>query len=543
MLIFVEPPGSPSAVLPTTSASRLSSRIRILYTGGDGHLYAAEGDGVRTTRLTWSHEDFATIPGMPSMPGTLGDLEDSYVFAHPTPSPDGKRVAVFGLLPTHEEDFLLATDETEEEGDAWTDMDEALEELTDSLWDEDEDPREREDDVAGPGVVFALVTDEGEQIVDGDLEQMVDLGNAEMNAEFHSDSDDTPFEEDIDTAEEIDVPLYWPGGKLYVVHKDGVQVWEVWETADGSPTHLEWAPDGRHLLVLHQEDERLHLVLVDSEVCGASLRLATGLPIFWDWQPDGHTLAVRITDPETNVSLLQLIDVNANEPTRTIGEAGSFYSPAWHPDGKAMAWAVKGAREDRLLLSSSDGSEEQILMSFPGRAAFTWDSRGRYLAVAVSPEGEGPFGAIELVDVEGEGARTLFHGTFVALKWLPDDIGLIVCQADDEDESLHWVLVGLDGSVRPVGVPFLPSHESSVGLHFFEQLGGSHPFLSDDGRHVVFSGHSLGPVVEGGPGIDPMLGVLDPEEQQPPAIFVAPLDGGPTTLVGHGHFACFGLSG
>jgi Tol biopolymer transport system component len=500
----------------------------------------AEGDGLRTTRLTWSNEDFATIPGLPSLPGTLGDLEDSYVFAHPTPSPDGDRVAVFGLLPTTEEDFMLAEDELDDEDDdSWTDMDEALEELTDSLWDEEDDPKERQDDVAGPGVVFALVTDDGEQIVDGDLEALVDLGNAEMSADgrYHDDDDD-----DDDGRDEVDLPAYWPGGKLYVVHKDGVQVWEVWDTDDGSPTHLEWAPDGRHLLVLHQEDERLHLVLVDADACGVSVKLASGLPVFWDWQPGGQTLVVRVTDPDTEVSVVQLVDVTMQRATRTVGEAGSFYAPAWRPDGSAFAWAVKGAREDRLVLTSADGSDEQVLFSYPGRAAFAWDSRGRHLAVAVAPEGEGPFHAIELVDVEGGATRTLFHGAFVALRWLPDDVGLLVCQADEEDESLHWVLVGLDGSVRPVGVPFLPSQESAVGLHFFEQLGASHPFLSPDGRHVVFSGHSLGEVIEGGPGVDPVPGILESEDDQPPAIYVAPLDGGPTVCVGHGHFACFGLS-
>jgi len=536
----VEPPGTSPAVLPNTSAPRLPRHLRILYTGGDGHLYVAEGDGIRTTRLTWSNDDFATIPGLPSLPGTLGELEDAYVFAHPTPSPDGQRVAVFGLLPTTEEDFIIAEQALADEEDSWTDVDEALEELTDSLWEGDESPGGREDDVAGPGVVFALVTDDGEQIVNGDLEEMVDLSNAEMSADERYDDDDDEFD---DEHSELEVPLYWPGGKLYVVHRDGVQVWEVWETDDGSPTHLEWAPGGRHLLVLHQEGDKLHLVLVDAEACGVSVRLASGLPIFWDWQPGGNTLAVRTTDPETDVSLLQLIDVTGKESTRTLGEAGSFYGPAWRPDGSAVAWAMKGSREDRLVLTDADGSNEQILMSYPGRGAFRWDSTGRHLAVAVSPEGEGPFGAIELLDLEGTGTRTLFHGTFVALRWLPDDSGLLVCQADDEDESLHWVCLGLDGSVRPVGVPFLPSREAAVGLHFFEQLGRSHPFLSPDGRHVVFSGHSLGEVLEGGPGVDPMLGILDQEDEQPPAIFVAPLDGGPTVLVGHGHFACFGLVG
>lgn len=474
---------------------------------------------------------------MPGMPGVLGELEDGYVFAHPSPSPDRRRVAVFGLLPTSEEDFLEMQEEyadEEDDDEAWTDVDEALEELTYSLWDEEEEGTEREDDVAGPGVVFALVTDDGEQIVNGDLEEMVDLNAAEMQL-----ADDEEADDDLDP-EEMEVPLYWPGGKLYVVHGDGVQVWEAWETDSGSPTHLDWSPDGESLLVLHQEDERLHLLLVDANASGVALRLTAGVPVFWDWQPGGKQLAVRVTDPETGVALVQLIDTTATLAPRTLAEAGAFYAPAWRPDGSALAYAIEGTREDRLVLMAADGTGEEVLMSYPGRAAFQWDRAGRYLAVSVSPAGEGPFEAIELIDLSGDGSRTLFHGTFLAFKWLPDNSGILVCQSAQEDESLHWVVVGLDGSVRAVGTPFLPSRESAVGLHFFEQLGASHPFLSEDGRYVVFSGHPIGDYIEAGPGRDPIPGILESEDEDSPAILVAPLDGGPTVLVGHGRFACFG---
>lgn len=538
----MEPPGSsPSVVAASTSAPLLPDELRILYTGGDGHLYLAEGDGVRTSRLTWSEEDFATIPGMPFMPGVLGELEDGYVFAHPSPSPDGRRVAVFGLLPTSEEDFIMMEEELveeEDEDEAWADVDEALEELTDSLWDEEEEGAERADDVAGPGVVFAFVTEDGEQIVDGDLEDIVDLSAAEM--QIGEEPPEELDEDEVEDPDEVELPLYWPGGKVYVVHGDGVQVWEAWETDGGSPTHLEWSPDGQSLLVLHQEDERLHLLLVDAEASGVALRLTSGVPIFWDWQPGGRQLAVRVTDPETGVSLVQLIDTTATLAPRTLAEAGSFYAPAWRPDGSALAYAIEGAREDRLVLMAPDGTDEEILMTYPGRAAFSWDRGGRHLAVAICPGGEGAFEAIELLDLSGDGSRTLFHGTFVAFRWLPDDSGLLVCQAAADEDSMHWVVVGLDGSVRPVGTPFLPSREAAVGLHFFEQLSGSHPFLSEDGRFVVFTGHPIGEYIEAGPGRDPMLGILESEEEDTPAILVAPLDGGPTVLVGHGRFACFG---
>ena len=90
----------PPAPAQVETLPALPRGLLTLFTGEDGHLYLAEGDGVSTTRLTWSPEDFAPIPGIPFFPGLTEELEDELVFAHPTISADGQRVAAFALQPT-----------------------------------------------------------------------------------------------------------------------------------------------------------------------------------------------------------------------------------------------------------------------------------------------------------------------------------------------------------------------------------------------------------------------------------------------------------
>ena len=88
----------------TSGEHAIPREIEVVYTGDDGHIYISEGDGRRSERLSWSTEDFSTLPGMPPLPGVCGNLEDGLVFTNPISSRDGERVAVFGLLPTLLED-------------------------------------------------------------------------------------------------------------------------------------------------------------------------------------------------------------------------------------------------------------------------------------------------------------------------------------------------------------------------------------------------------------------------------------------------------
>jgi hypothetical protein len=570
-----------------------------VFSGEDGHLYLAHGDGRKTERLTWASEDFAPIPGLPPMPGVTGELEDAHVFAHPTPSRDGTRVAAFGLLPT------LQEEETESEGaPPWEQVEEQFPYLGPARsGGEDEHPSDdvaaggmllpgsgegelgaepaATDEAVGPGAVPRGLVPEpprppavgglqdgddelADEIPEGlDDDDMKLVENTALPAEDldaaraagadaatgEADADDRGDDED---EEDEELPTYWPGGHVYVVHTDGVRVWEAWQFEGGSPTHLEWAPDDRHLMVLHQDQGVLHLHLVDGEHPRAPRLVTSGAPIFWAWQPGGSRLLTRVMTPGAGPAKVLLSDpFQPGEPLE-IGEAGQFYVPDWHPDGLSFVFAEAGARDDRIVRSDLHGRTRQTLYSFPGRAAFRWGPSGRDLAVAVAPEGHGAFEILEIVDAVDRETRGLWEGPFIAFQWLPDGSGVLLCHADRDTGRLRWARHGLDGSRLHLGPAFAPSRETVVSLHFFEQVAHSHPFLSADGDFLVYCGHPDEDESETTSGAAlPAVPASLPDDDDgefgegedagpPPRILVTPVSGlGPTVAVGTGRFGCF----
>jgi hypothetical protein len=486
----------PSPPLPATDEqpeTQLPLDLTTLCTGEDGHLWIGEG-AERRTRLTWSPEDFAMMPGLPPMPGAMGDLEDALVFAHPTASHDGERVAVFGLLPTLDDAF-----------------DDDVRWVVTETWPE---VPEADADIVGPGLMLE------------DGEDLIELLEGDDIAELLAGSDVVlPGDEDDDDEVE-EVPAFWPGGKVYVLDRDGVQVTEAFEFDSGTPTHIEWTPDGSGLLVLHQEEDHLLLHLVDATAERDPALIAAGAPIFWSWSPDGKTMAARLVPPSGGTAGVVIGAPLDGGPLERVADAGAFYVPAWHPDGTSLLYATAGTREDELILADVRGNRLSRLLSYPGRAAFQWLGSGRHVALAVAPEGNGPFQLLELIDVGSDSSTTLWRGAFLAFLQVAD--GLVLCRLDGETGQLCWVHITLDGRSRPLGEPFTPARESLVALHFFEQVGPSHPWLSPDGRFLVCSGW--------------LDDDTESDELAPPQVIVTPLDGGPARALGPGRFACFAPS-
>ena len=490
----------PSPPIPANEAppqTLLPAELTTLCTGEDGHLWVCEGADHRV-RLTWSPDDFALAPGLPPLPGAMGDLEDALVFAHPTASADGDRIAVFGLLPTMDDGF--------DDEDAW---------IVAGTW--PEEPTSTDDDVVGPGLVIESGEDLEELLADDELaERLAGEGGLLFSDELEDDED-----EDDDGP-----PAFWPGGKVYVLDRDGVQVTEAFDFEQGTPTHIEWMPDGRGLLVLHQEDDHLLLHQVDATAQEPPALLAVGAPLFWSWQPGGQTFAGRLVPPEGGPAQVVMGQPQEGTALEPVAEAGAFYVPAWHPDGTSLLFSTAGSREDELILADARGQRLSRLLSYPGRAAFQWHADGRHVGLAVAPEGNGPFQLLELLDIASDSSRTLWRGPFVAFLQVPD--GFVLSLLDAESGRLQWLFVDLEGRGRPLGRPFTPAREALVALHFFEQVGPSHPWLSHDGRFLVCSGW-----LDDGdePGGD--------EDLSPPQVLVTPLDGGPVRSLGPGRFACF----
>jgi hypothetical protein len=507
----VPDPRTRAVVSTATSATLLPEGLVVYFMDEEGHLFVAQGDIRDSRRLTWDSDDFSFLPGMPSMPGSTGELEDSHIFAHPTPSADGKRIAVFGLLPTlgREDDW---------DGAPWEFVEEQFPYLATEGWPPEDDEDALPDDVAGLAMA----------VVNGDPDD-IDQDAVVLSVEEEDDFEDD-FEDDED---EID--MYWPGGKVYVLHSDGVQVWEPWEFESGSPTHLEWTPDDRHLMVLCQQERELELLWVDVDEPGRGRLLMRGAPIFWDWRPGHNSLAIRAGSEDSPAGLFLFDPSEPDSPDpRMVAEAGNFYVPAWHPAGDSLLFGAPGSgREDDLILADASGHPLKKLASYPGRAGFRWDSSGRRLGLAIAPDGHGPFHSLEVLDLVTNSTTEVWRGPFIAFEWLPDG-ALLICHADEDEGLLRWARVHPDHVDSPLllGEPWAPARETIISLHFFEQIARSHPFLSSDGRHVIYSGWLLDDLNRQG-DIPAVTGS--------PRVLVTSLEGGGETIqIARGRFGVFG---
>jgi hypothetical protein len=494
-----------------TSVTLLPDGIVVFYMDEEGHLHITEGDIRDTRRLTWDSEDFSFLPGMPPMPGSTGELEESHVFAHPTPSADGQRIAVFGLLPTLDKQEGW-------DGNPWEYVEEHFPYLATEGWPPEEEEDTLPDDIAGLAMA----------VVDGDPE---DIDDDAVVLSMEEDTDDgDEFDDDIDGGD-----MYWPGGKVYVLHKDGVQVWEPWEFEDGSPTHLEWTPDDRNLLILCQQERELELLWVDVDEPGRGRLLLTGAPIFWSWRPGRNSLAIRsgFEDSPAGLFLFDPQEVGSPDP-HMVAEAGNFYAPAWHPAGDSFLFGSPGSQlEDDLVLADHQGQQLRSFGSYAGRAAFRWDTSGRQFGLALAPEGQGPFQSLEVIDLLTNSRTEVWTEPFIAFEWLPDG-AILICHADEDRGLLRWARVHPDHTDSPLllGEPWAPARETIISLHFFEQVARSHPFLSQDGRHVIYSGWLLDDLDHRGDTL---------AVSGPPRVLMTPLHGGGDTLrVARGRFGVFG---
>lgn len=484
-------PGHYNPPVTTTDpeAAPAASPRCVLLMGDDGHIHRIERPGEDPQRLTWAESDFSTLPGVPALPGVTGDLEDSHVFAHPTPSPDGRKVAVFGLLPVDEDDVIdprqlrAAHEPTEDDsiiGLPWGMPRAFVEE------------EEEEEGEEGP-------SDDATEEEDADA---VGLPLIPVVSDGDSESDDDG------------VRRYWPGATIYVLDRTGISVSEVMALEDGHPHHLAWMPDGRRLLLLRQEDERLYLDLIDPDEPGVGRRLADGLPIFWAFEPGGARIAIR--SGQEDGSHLRVLEPGSRRKAKVIRDAGLYHAPIWERGGTLIAVMPDG--EGAVLARIGlDGRIVDRIRAVEGRTAFRNSPSGARLVSAVAPEGPGPLRHLQIHD----GARTeeVLDLPIVAFDWL-DDERLAVVMLVEEGAALQFGVLHPGGRLTPTGPSFVPTPESRVSLHFFEQILGSHPFLDGASRTAVVAGVRA--------GVD-----------ERPTILLIGLDDGSVRTLGHGRYGCY----
>jgi hypothetical protein len=152
------------------------------------------------------------------------------------------------------------------------------------------------------------------------------------------------------------------------------------------------------------------------------------------------------------------------------------YAPAWSPDGRRIAFVVKGDLWD----ADADGTHRALIVRDADQPA--WSPNGRRLAFTRS-------GVVYTVRADGEDERKLASGEHPA--WSPDG-NRIALDRDDEIVTLNWY----GGGVKDAGAGTDPSYAPDGRLAVVRDgevfagerdLGpGSEPAWSADGRHVAW---------------------------------------------------------
>jgi serine/threonine protein kinase len=183
---------------------------------------------------------------------------------------------------------------------------------------------------------------------------------------------------------------------------------------------LTWYPDGKRLLAAVAADPDRTDVLSIPLDGGAPTSL--GLDVYGAMvSPDGKRIATF------DAGGLRVANVDGSNPQLLVGtkEDAELGWPTWSPDGRWIAYALRGSdRKPSLRAVASDGSTDVLLVADPAVAdptsfpTYLWLADGRVWYVVHHGEGS----SVLAIDVDPATGRA--RGTATTVAEVPDDFGL-----------------------------------------------------------------------------------------------------------------------
>ncbi len=325
---------------------------------------------------------------------------------------------------------------------------------------------------------------------------------------------------------------------LYLVERDGVSMRELWRSTQVTPVCHNWSADGRHIAILYEASDGLHLDLVSRGgtvgLDGPTVLEAVehGSPLFWSWSPDpvGGLLAVHVGGSASlsEDARLLLLDVGECAVEVASLEPGEFRVPVWSPAGDRLAYVDASAGEQEFLAvyRVEDGVSE-IVCPVEGHVVMDWSRDGRTLAISQAL-GESPhvFTGVTLVDVRSGNTRVVHDSDVVSFFWAGKG-NRLVSVGVDEGQGVRISVFDDKGDTNGPGPLLIPSPEMTYFLQFFDQFAVSHPLVSADGRSMLLSGRLT---AAGG----------NPDDNRANSVYLVDLDDGSLiTELAQGCFACW----
>ena len=182
-----------------------------------------------------------------------------------------------------------------------------------------------------------------------------------------------------------------PSGGLSLVSLDGHQQVS-WNDEDGIVTHLQWFPDGQHLLFTVQY-ESFHVMDIQTQNV-RTISIEGSQP---DLSPDGQLIAFAYYDDED--SGIRIRSLEDNTQYTLVNEFESAHSPMWSPDGNRIAFINRStAGWNDIYVIDADGTDLHRLTHNNGFDSFilSWSPDSRRIIFAYN--GMTPIFAIDIHD-------------------------------------------------------------------------------------------------------------------------------------------------
>ena len=240
-------------------------------------------------------------------------------------------------------------------------------------------------------------------------------------------------------------------------------------------------------------------------------------------KPGAAASRIALTRWTTNGSELVIVDYDAENMRRVMSSSEKFYSPAWSPDGRKLAYSVMNSAGRRELRERDLVANNERVISNRSLISYTpaYSPDGKHIAFSFAI---GNGNEIHDIDLERGGAPRRL--TTIQSRWsdvsptFSPDGRRIAFQSDRLGQS-HIFVVGSDGGQATAVTPFgagrvkfvAPDWSPTTNEVVFhgESIGGFHLMIVDaskpgqafqitdtgsnedpswapDGRHIVFTG-------------------------------------------------------
>ena len=207
-------------------------------------------------------------------------------------------------------------------------------------------------------------------------------------------------------------------GEIYIIDDNGKNLQRLTDhpAADLWPV---WLPDGRHIAFVSNRDRDFDIYTMD--LAGKNIkRIAdeNGRPAI---SPDGQWIA------QTVAGFLLLVDINGLKKPKEIHwgrPQGATNMAAWSPDGKKLAFTIRipGVLNDIYVIDIT-GDNFRRLTDHPWQDLYpAWHPDGRWIAFWSNRDGGN---AVYLMEADGANPKRLANGR--SPEWSPDGQQIAFC--------------------------------------------------------------------------------------------------------------------